>query len=350
MIIVSANLPGSAIAKTGGAEIYATRLESALTGIGFEVLHKHFRDRAESCDLLIINGSQGTVALWTSTWEKLAKSIWIIPHDSIKTYSDNNGFYWRKFLDGGPLYWLLKRKIQTLASQGAKVVAVSFANESELARDFGVTPFVIPNGVDFISKEDAKPISDVQSFKEKFRYIGGFVGRWDTTKNPAELTRMIEAMPEDIGMVIRSSPDGIYKFSKFPPFQHPRVLWLGEVSREELYGLYGQIDFLFLLSKYEGFGYVVAEAASCGAIPFVTPTGLGDFFLRDKELHKLVMALPPFGDLKPKEAWEQVLAILDLPEERPYLIDELHNLVAQHTLSKWNKAIQDFAKFTVGSI
>ncbi len=52
----------------------------------------------------------------------------------------------------------------------------------------------------------------------------------------------------------------------------PNVVWLGEVSDEELAGLYRGARCLVYASLYEGFGIPVAEALACGC-PIVTSSG-----------------------------------------------------------------------------
>jgi glycosyltransferase involved in cell wall biosynthesis len=52
----------------------------------------------------------------------------------------------------------------------------------------------------------------------------------------------------------------------------PNVVWLGEVSDEELARLYRGARCLVYASLYEGFGIPVAEALACGC-PIVTSTG-----------------------------------------------------------------------------
>lgn len=331
----------------GGAEVYAKKLSQALVEIGFNVDCVLPTQKPHPSDLLVINGSQGTVALWADAWVNRAKAVWVIPHDSIRTFARNNGWYWRRGIDEG-LHFLVRAKIRQLVAKGAKVIAVSYANATELSKDFGIEPVIVPNGVEYIEPKITANLDAVREIKNRCKLLGGFVARWDTTKNPEIVRHLAENMPSGVGLVIRSTPDGIYRMSPWPPFKHPNVLWLGLLKRPELYGLYSLLDFLLLPSRYEGFGYVALEAASVGAIPFITPTGLGAYFAQDPKLQPMLITPPPFGSETAREIWPKIIKIQDPALKRNYQ-ESLKPVVYQHRAEQWKKQVQQLALQTVGS-
>ncbi|MDX2005787.1 MAG: glycosyltransferase [Meiothermus sp.] len=342
--IYGANLPSSI---HGGAEVYAGKLAKALEAVGFTVSFALPTYRPQDCDLLILNGSQGTVALWADAWVNRARAVWIIPHDSIRTYARNNGWYWRRPVDE-VFHHLLKAKFAQLLSRGARLIAVSHANAAEMRQDFGLDPVLIPNGVDYQSPQFTAALDSVTRFKARFGLLGGFVARWDVTKNPDAVQQMAQQIPPEAGLVIRSSPDGIYAMRPWPPFQHPQVLWLGSLERPELYGLYSLLDFLLLPSRYEGFGYVSLEAASAGAVPFVTPTGLGKLFAQTPALQPLVMNIAPFGSETPQTIWPRILSLSN-PAIRQGFQQALQPVVQEHRIEHWVAQIQRLALESVGT-
>ena len=342
-IIYGANLPQSI---HGGAEVYAERMARALQAVGFEVEFALPSYKPRPCDLLVLSGSQGTVALWAEAWVRRAKAVWIIPHDAIRTFARNNGWYWRRLIDEG-LHYLLKARFTQLVGRGAILIAGSHANAAEMKLNYGIEPVLLPYGVEYLEPEITPRLDEVQSFKARFALLGGFVARWDVTKNPEAIQALVQQIPPEVGLVIRSSPDGLYALRPWPPFQHPQVLWLGSLERRELYGLYSLLDFLLLPSRYEGFGFVSLEAASVGAVPFVTPTGLGVLFSQTPALQPLVLQVPPFGPETPQTIWPRILSLKDPTVRRRYLA-ALEPVVRDHHLENWVTRVQELALKSVG--
>lgn len=52
------------------------------------------------------------------------------------------------------------------------------------------------------------------------------------------------------------------------------TIFLGHQDDKHLPWFYNKLDFLLFTSSYEGFGYPVIEAASCGTIPIIIPFGI----------------------------------------------------------------------------
>lgn len=340
---------------TGGGEVYAQKLAQAFGEIGIEATYAILTDRPRATELLVLNGGFGSITLLAGAWVNRARVVWVIPHDSLLTFSRNCGLHWRRPFDE-VLARLLRRKFQSLARRGAIFIAVSRANGEELRRDFGINPVIIPNGIDMPTgspKPLESPVFDsLKKLRKQVIFLGGFVARWDTAKNPKFIRSFISSMPPEAGMVLRSSPDGIYAYYarlgllQLP--QHERVVHLPLIPREEMVQLYSQLDFLILPSLYEGFGYVILEAALVGVLPFVTPVGLGQDFLQDPVLEKLVIRIPPFGTESVKEVWHRITSILaDLPQQE-HIRKQLRTFVTRYSWEGWKMAIQELALQSLG--
>jgi len=339
----------------GGAEVYAQKLAQVLGEIGIDTTYALQTDRPRATELLVLNGGSGTIALWADAWVNRARAVWVIPHDALLTSSRNCGLHWRRPFDE-VLAQLLRQKFQALARRGAIFIAVSRANGEELRRDFGITPVVIPNGTDIPTRSPKpleSPVSDsLKKLRKQVIVLGGFVGRWDTVKNPKFIRSFISSMPPEAGMVLRSSPDGIYTYyarlGLLQPPQHERVVHLPLISSKEMVQLYSQLDFLILPSLYEGFGYAILEAALLEVLPFVTPVGLGHDFLQDPVLEKLVIRIPPFGTESAKEVWHRITSILaDLPQQE-HIRKHLRIFVTRYSWENWKRAIHELARQSLG--
>ena len=68
-------------------------------------------------------------------------------------------------------------------------------------------------------------------------------------------------------MLFRSYTSGLRSNNPFA--EHPNMLALGRPSREQLRDAYRNADVLLFPTRFEGFGYAVAEAMACGT-PVVT--------------------------------------------------------------------------------
>jgi glycosyltransferase involved in cell wall biosynthesis len=137
----------------------------------------------------------------------------------------------------------------------SRLIAVSEFTKRELADVLGVEEAkirVVPNAVADVFTPDG-PRAD-----------GDYVLAVGTLEPRKNLARIASAVDGELRVVGARGWGGV---------EPPRdVTWLGEVSDEELAGLYRGARCLVYASLYEGFGLPVAEALACGC-PVVTSAG-----------------------------------------------------------------------------
>jgi glycosyltransferase involved in cell wall biosynthesis len=136
-----------------------------------------------------------------------------------------------------------------------RVIAVSEFTKRELVSLLGTDPAkvrVVPNAVEDVFTPDGP------------RAAGDYVLAVGTLEPRKNLARIAQAVDGELRVVGARGWGGV---------EPPRdVTWLGDVSDEELAGLYRGARCLVYASLYEGFGIPVAEALACGC-PVVTSRG-----------------------------------------------------------------------------
>lgn len=326
----------------GGGERYALLLRSLLERCGLAVAVRSPWDEPEPSDLLILNGGQGTLIWSAASWVRRADKVWMIPHESLRTSTRLTGLHWRRPTDEVLAYGLSTVLRRAAKQKSLTLIAVSRANAEEMRRDLGLEPVCIPNGVWLPEPRETPLVRQLRRRKADHDLMGAIIARWDPVKNPAMMTRLARALPEGIGLLLVSSPDNLYaplarhKLIPWPPFQHPGVEWLGEQKPEELAALLGLLDFVLLPSRYESFGYVGLEAAMMGAIPFLTPVGVGADLMEHPVLQDLVLETPPHGPMSPREAWERILRLQD-EGFRKRVKSALAEFLPQYSLEAWER-------------
>ncbi|AEB11982.1 glycosyltransferase family 4 protein [Marinithermus hydrothermalis] len=328
----------------GGEELHTRELARVLERAGLEVSVRHPASPAEATDLLVLNGGSGSVALRAGHWVKRARHIWVVPHNSWPTASRMNHPVWLRPVGRG-VSAALRRAFLRLERRGAVFIAVSEANREELARDFGVRAVVIPNAVHLPEPPGPLPRA-VRTARERYPLVGAFVGRWDAQKNPAVLRAMVRAMPEGVGLVFVSAPSGVHQRAFWPPLRHPRLAWVGPLRREEVHAVYRSVDFVLFPSRYESFGYVVAEAAACGTLPFATPTGVAAEMARDPFLAECVIRVPPYGNEPVQAVWARIQRLMT-PAARTVKQARLRHFAARFRPERWEGMIRDLLERTL---
>jgi glycosyltransferase involved in cell wall biosynthesis len=204
----------------------------------------------------------------------------------LRSFRDKKRVYWHKYAgswvaEDAPVFyafqrWLLKRAKNT-------IVAIN-------GRWPGQQSHIISLENPCLSDEELREANSVAAGK---RYDSGlnicFVGRLEAAKG---LDILLDALnlvqePKAINKVFLVGPSGSdvesykRKTAKFP-FE---VIYTGAISRDELNKVYGQSHIFCLPSESEGFPKVLAEAASFGCVPVVTPvSSIGQYFNADNAI------------------------------------------------------------------
>jgi len=135
-----------------------------------------------------------------------------------------------------------------------KVVAVSEYTAEVTAKYFGTDKVsVIHNGIDTNQFSPGPPtIID----NEKFNLL--FVGKSSRRKGFDFLIRVMEKLGPDYHLYFTNKTN--LSGSGLPS----NCIYLGKLTDEKLVAAYRSCDAFVFPSRYEGFGYVVAEAMACG--------------------------------------------------------------------------------------
>jgi glycosyltransferase involved in cell wall biosynthesis len=154
----------------------------------------------------------------------------------------------------------------------ADVVTVLSAHEHELLRRGGVEPRrveLVRPGLD-LEEIDGTPVLSPDKWQLDGRPVLLFVGRLSQEKGVDTLLR---AAPD----ILRRVPETVFVLAgpDFGDRAHlekqvrvcgldDQVVFAGELSRQELLGLYKRASALVLPTRYEAFGIVLIEAMACG--------------------------------------------------------------------------------------
>jgi glycosyltransferase involved in cell wall biosynthesis len=169
-------------------------------------------------------------------------------------------------------WWYLELMTRRMARKATRLIAVSETTAGDLRRFYGVKPeriSVIHSGVDASMKPQSE--AEVRRVKSKYgldRPYFLYVGRNHPRKNLDTLLRAFESARGhglDASLVLagpghRPSADGWLKVLSYVP-------------AKDLPGLYSGALALVLPSRFEGFGFPVLEAMSCGTAVISSTAG-----------------------------------------------------------------------------
>jgi len=116
--------------------------------------------------------------------------------------------------------------------------------------------------------------------------LGCFVGSTQPAKNFPVVQALIHSLPE-VSWILALGGGGAEGLG-----QQPKVRVLRDVPADQLPQIYAAADFALCPSRYESFGYVVAEALACGTPVIAGPAGASRLFLSAPPLDRLLIADP----------------------------------------------------------
>jgi len=153
----------------------------------------------------------------------------------------------------------------TIFEKADAVICVSKFERDLILRNFNVDTsklFVIPNGVNL---DEFKNVDEIKKQKNKDSKIILYVGRIERYKGIDYIVKALRYLPETYILEIvgkGSYKPKIVKLAKKLGVIN-RIRFYQDLSRSELIEKYAKADVLVLLSKYEAYGLVVAEALAC---------------------------------------------------------------------------------------
>lgn len=188
--------------------------------------------------------------------------------------------------------------IEKWTSIGAVSVGVSTAVAEELKKLYGLSAKVIQNGVDlnhFAPRDRLQARQLLRLAIQPDNLVVSFVGRLEEMKGIDILrTIVLRAEQEFPNMLFLVATDN-------PPRDWPKnIMFLSNVSYEQMPLVYSASDIFLFPSRYEGCSYSVIEAMACGIAPILSKVGHAkDICQEDKLLGEFIL-----DELTPDAFWK----------------------------------------------
>ncbi len=188
-------------------------------------------------------------------------------------------------------YWKLKwwdsMVLERLSGRGKVCLVNATQIQEEVRRFFGWTASTVWLPLDTNHFRPIEPESARRTLGlERDAPVGLFVGGAQPTKGFLLVYNLVLQLPQVRWLLALRGPvpEGIAG--------HPNVRVYPNAASSELPLLYNAADFLVSASRYESFGYVVAEALACGTPTVATPGGASQTFLSRPPFDRFLISDP----------------------------------------------------------
>jgi glycosyltransferase involved in cell wall biosynthesis len=173
--------------------------------------------------------------------------------------------------------------LERLSGRGKLVLCNSDQTREEVARYFrlnGTTVWLALDTAHFFPRDQAECRRKLGLPAD--RPLGLFVGSTHPQKGFPVVTQVAKALPQ---------VHWVFALRDEPPrnLEVPGLRLFRDARTDQLSLLYGAADFTVCPSRYEPFGYVVAEALACGTPVIASPGGASKLFLREGPLKRLLI-------------------------------------------------------------
>lgn len=180
------------------------------------------------------------------------------------------------------LKWWDSNVLERLSGRRKRIVCNSDQTREEVRKFFGCrgqTVWLPLDTAHFVPQDKLASRKEL-NFAEN-QHIGLFVGNATPTKGFSVVRRLIDATPRVKWVLVMRGevPNDLLRDG--------RVSIVKDASYDLLPSLYNAADFAICPSRYEAFGYVVAEALACGTPVVASPGGAS----------RLLLGTPPFERL-----------------------------------------------------
>lgn len=309
-------LTGESPETTGGVEHVIRELIRGLEGLGYEVevLHRHnsapnwvahpknklqrytadpalgwcLGRRVKEClgKQVVAVVSNGVLGWYLPDLPKTVKKIHIYHgtyrgvSNAIRPYISAAGAF--------KLKWWDSMVLERLSGRGKQVICNSDQTREEVLRYFGhegITAWLPMDTNHF------RPLDKLECRKQfslpLTGKIGMFVGSMQPSKGFPVVRSLMESLPEVKWiLVLRGQVSEDIK-------RNLEISLFENAPAEVLPALYSAADFTVCPSRYEPFGYVVAEALSCGTPTVASYGGASCRFLRKEPFSSFLISPPP---------------------------------------------------------
>lgn len=358
-------LTGDPPEAPGGMEHVNRQLMSGLTKLGYtvEVLHRH-------------NSAPGWISHPTNKWQGycadamlswyLGRRVQASLTDNTAAVISNGPFGWhlpnlktgvrkihfyhgtyrgqadgiRPFISwagAAKLRWWDSMVLERFSGQGKQIVCNSDQTCEEVRKFFGYrgTTVWLPLDTSHFSPMDRSVARQRLGLSQSDR-VGLFVGNTHPTKGFSLVTNLIEALPK-VKWLLALRGDVPKDIS-----QDARVLVHKDAPYSHLPVLYNAADFTVCPSRYEAFGYVVAEALACGTPVIASPGGASRLLLSG---HPTFQGFVIEQLESPNHFRDVIMAVLERSDfYRRLVIDEIRPTL--ESIMGANSWLSTFCEFT----
>lgn len=267
--------------KTGsGSDVYVERLAQSLTAQGVVVVVQWFPHYFELCPYLLrfVKPPADTDLIFANSWSAVGFIQHRIPvvtcihhcvHDpDYRPFKSTLQAIYHRLL-------IYPFEAQGLSGSTAVVTGSEFTQQVS-SRVFKITPHLIGYAID---TETFKPTSKKKTGSTPYKLL--FIGNQSTRKGFDLLPQIMGQLGSDFKLYFTTGLRNT-EFSVDIPYAE----CVGSLTTAQLVQLYQECDALLFPTRYEGFGYAVAEATSCGlpvvasdcsSIPELLEDGNGGF-------------------------------------------------------------------------
>jgi glycosyltransferase involved in cell wall biosynthesis len=176
--------------------------------------------------------------------------------------------------------------LERLSGRGKLVLCNSDQTREEVARYFGLngTTVWLPLDIAHFFPRDQTECRRKLDLPLD-RPLGLFVGSTHPQKGLSVVKQVAKALPQVLWVfALRGQP--------LNDLEVPGLHLFRDAPKDQLSVLYSAADFTLCPSRYEPFGYVVAEALACGRPVIASPGGASRLFLRESPLNRLLISNP----------------------------------------------------------
>jgi len=263
----------------GAQNLVVRRFSDAL--IGFYVGREAKRRLADDVVAIISHGPVGWYPFRVRTPTKRIHfyhgTYWAVA-DAIRPFISFRGYIFLK--------WWAAMLLENWSGRGKLLLCNSEQTKEEIVRRFHRECHTVwlPMDTDHFAPREMTECRRTLGLPQE-KPIGLFAGSLEPHKGFRVVRALMESL-SDVHWVL------LIRGQRPDLDSRPNVTLLGNVGNAELPLIYGAADFLVCPSRYEPYGYVVAEALACGTPVVASPTGASLLFLDAPPLDRLLIASP----------------------------------------------------------
>jgi len=351
----------------GGIETYTLHLLSFLRSRGIEVVLYHTglaRDKSDAADINLKNKFIKEVFhIGRRLLAEQSRYDFIIANSfygmgyfppSVKTFTVYHSLYGgfiEKYKDiysydpGFYFQFICEEMGEYVSGYNRIKIAVSEEIKSELELIYGFRDVtVIHHGIDtalFKKNENRQHLRQNLGIPEE-AFIGLFVGRWENLKKGYTLMNALISECPDVYWLLVLGTGG----EECELGNTPRVMIKRGIPYEDMPVMYSVSDFMVFPSHYEGFGFAIIEAMSCGLPVITTNVGIAVSIYKGRPFNALLLATPYEGSQKDvMQVIERIALLRDEPKLRKEITECGIALVREKfSLERWEKDMEAVLK------